>query len=85
MRLAREATLKALAIAPQYAPAHARLGGMAIYYYCDLAAGARHIEHALALEPANPEIIGMAAALARRLGRLDQAVAIGEYRMDRDP
>ena len=85
MRLAREATEKALAIDPQYAPAHARLGWIAIYYDRDLAAGARHIEHALALEPANPDIIGSAAGLARRLGRLDQAIAIGEYPIVRDP
>jgi tetratricopeptide (TPR) repeat protein len=84
-QLARDATEKALAIDPQYAPAHALLGDIAIYYDRDLAAGARHIERALALEPANPDIIGSAAGLARRLGRLDQAIAIGEYRMVRDP
>jgi hypothetical protein len=79
-QLAREATDKALAIDPKYAPAHAQLGEVAIYYDRDLAAGARHIEHARALEPANPDIMGAAAGLARRLGRLDQAIAIGEYR-----
>jgi TolB-like protein len=84
-QLVREATEKALAIDPQYAPAHAQLGEIAIYYDRDLAAGARHIERALALEPANPDIMGAAAGLARRLGRLDQAIAIGEYRMVRDP
>ena len=51
---------KALALDPEYAPAHARLGWIAIYYDRDLAAAARHIEHALALEPANPDIIGTA-------------------------
>jgi TolB-like protein len=85
IQLAREATEKALAIDSQYAPAHARLGGIAIYYDRDLAAGARHIEHALALEPANPDIIAFAAGLARRLGRLDQTIALGEYLIVLDP
>jgi tetratricopeptide (TPR) repeat protein len=40
---------------------------------------------ALELEPANPDILGVAAVLARRLGRLDQAIAIAEYQMARDP
>jgi len=85
IRLAREATEKALALDPEYAPAHARLGWISLYYDRDMAAAARHIQHALALEPANPDIIGTAAVLARRLGRLDQAIAIGEYRLARDP
>ena len=56
---------------PMYAPAHAALGWIAMNYDGDLAAAARHIEHALALEPTNIDIIGYAATLARRLGRLD--------------
>ena len=58
---------------------------IAMYYDGDLAAAARHLEHALALEPANTDIIGAAAVLARRLGRLDQAIALGEYHVARDP
>ena len=85
IRLARVATEKALALDPEYAPAHARLGWISLYYDRDMAAAARHIQHALALEPANPDIIGIAANLARRLGRLDQAIAIGEYQLARDP
>jgi TolB-like protein/cytochrome c-type biogenesis protein CcmH/NrfG len=84
-RLAREAAQRALALDPNNAPAHARLGWIAIYYDRDLAEGARQIEHALALEPANPDILAIAAGLARRLGRLDQAIAIGEYLTVRDP
>ena len=83
--LAREATAKALALDSQYAPAHARLGWIALNYDRDLAAAARHLERALTLEPSNPDIIGTAAILARRLGRLDQAISIGEYLVARDP
>jgi TolB-like protein/Flp pilus assembly protein TadD len=85
IRLAREAIEKALALDPEYAPAHAQLGYIAGLYTGDLAAAARHHEHALALEPANPDILRFASALARRLGRLDKAIAIGEYQIARDP
>ena len=85
LRLAREAIENALALDPEYAPAHAQLGRIAGVYTGDLAAAARHLEHALALEPANPDILRFASALARRLGRLDKAIAIGEYQIARDP
>ena len=86
IRLALEATTQALALDPNYAPAHASTRrGSRLYYDRDLAAAARHLEHALALEPANPDIIATAAVLARRLGRLDQAISIGEYLVARDP
>ena len=83
--LAREALNKALEIEPDLATAHAELGWIAVLYDRDLAAAARHLEHALALEPANPDILTGASFLARRLGRLDQAIAIGEYQITRDP
>ena len=84
-RLAREAVDKALAIDPDYAPAYGLLGRIAMEYDGDLAAAARHLEHALALEPTNTEIIRIAAYLARSLGRLDTAIALGEYVIARDP
>jgi len=85
VRLAREAIAKALEIDPEYAPARAQLGWIAIYYDRDLAAAARYLELALEQEPANPDIIITAGVLARRLGRLDQAIAIAEYLVSGDP
>ena len=85
VRLAREAAAKALAIDPDYAPAHDRLGWIAMTFDADLAAAARHYEHALALEPANTDIIGDAATLAANLNRLDTAIALNEYANARDP
>jgi TolB-like protein/lipoprotein NlpI len=84
-RLAREAVDKALAIDPEYTPVHGLLGRIAMEYDGDLAAAARHLEHALALEPTNTETIRFAAYLARSLGRLDTAIALGEYVTARDP
>ena len=83
--LAREMLQKALALDPDYAPAHARLGFIAMNYDNDLATAARHIERALALEPANLDIIGNAASLLVTLGRLDEAIALQQYVTTQDP
>jgi TolB-like protein len=85
MRLVRESTAKALALDPQYAPAHTRLGWIAMYFDRDFATAARHLEHALVLEPANRESLGIAYHLTRRLGRLNQAITIAQYLIARDP
>jgi len=84
-QLALEAANRALAIDPKYAPAHARLGRIASVYNRDLAAAARHLERALDLEPTNLYVLGNAASLARDLGRLDEAIALREYVVARDP
>jgi TolB-like protein/Flp pilus assembly protein TadD len=82
--LAREALEHALAVDPDYAPAHAQLGWIAIFQH-DLGAAARHIEHALTLDPRSTDVIDIAAILARRLGRYEQAVEIGRYLLAHDP
>jgi len=85
LQLAREPVNRALAIDPEYAPAHAGLGMIAMLYDDDPAAAAQHYERALELEPTNPDIIHHAAYLARRLGRVDEAVPAYEYVVARDP
>jgi TolB-like protein/Tfp pilus assembly protein PilF len=85
LQLGRDAVQKALASDPDYAPAHATLGWIAMIYDDDLAAAARHFEHALKVEPTNTDTIGNAAALAMSLGRLDTAIALNEYANARDP
>jgi len=84
-KLAREAVNKALAIDPDYALAHANLGWIVMGYDNDLAAAARHFERALQLEPANAFIIRRAASLIASLGRLDEALALAEFAVSRDP
>jgi tetratricopeptide (TPR) repeat protein len=54
-------------------------------YDRDPSKAAEHLTHALTLDPSNMESISAAAFLARRLGRLDLAIAIGEYRLEHDP
>src|SRR5205814_7690145 len=82
---AREAARKALAIDSEYAPAHARLGWIAMYGDNDLAGAARHFERALALDPADLNVLGNSAALLQSLGRLDEALALDEAVVRRDP
>lgn len=84
-QLAREAATRALQCNPDYAPAHALIGWMEAHFDPDLAAAARHFQHALALAPTDIEIIGSCASLARSLGRLDTAIATQEYANARDP
>jgi len=82
---AREAASKALAIDPEYAPAHAVLGYIAIYGENDLAAAAQHFNRALALDPADPNVLRNSAGLLATLGRLDQALPIDEELVRHDP
>jgi adenylate cyclase len=83
--LARGATEKALAIDPVYAPAHSRLGWIAMAYDNDMAQAARHYERALQLDPNDINIISNAASLLFTLGRVDESIAIDEYVAARDP
>ena len=81
---AREAAMKALAIDPDYAPAYAGLGIIAMYDN-DLANAAEHFKRALALDPADLNVLSGSALLLASLGRLDEALALEEAIVRRDP
>jgi TolB-like protein len=83
--LAREAANRALMTDSGYAMAHATLGEIAMIYDNDPVAAALHFEKALALEPANLDVIIEAAALVEMLGRNAEAIALLEYAAARDP
>jgi len=83
--LASDAANRALAIDPEYAAAYAALGQVEQTLNNDLTAAAPYLSQALRLEPTNPDIIIRAATLARDLGRLDEASALFEYAVARDP
>jgi tetratricopeptide (TPR) repeat protein len=81
----REAAMKALAIDPEYAPAHARLGYIAMFGDNDLAGAAEHFKHARALDPSDLDVLRNSATLLQSLGRLDEALALDEAIVRRDP
>src|SRR5262249_2543651 len=74
----REAAEKALAIDPDYAPAHTDLGWVAMYGDNDSGAAARHYQRALALDSTDVRVVGDAATLLQSLGRLHEALALEE-------
>ncbi|HEY8231001.1 MAG TPA: tetratricopeptide repeat protein [Rhodanobacteraceae bacterium] len=84
LRQSREAAENALAIDPDYAPAQARLGWLAMVQN-DLPAAARYFERALALDPSDLDVLNNSANLLGTLGRLRPAIAIDEYVLARDP
>ncbi|HQR25348.1 MAG TPA: hypothetical protein PK163_11215, partial [Steroidobacteraceae bacterium] len=81
----RDALGKALAADPANAFAYATMALWEGVLERKYEVAARHVEQALALDPTNFEAIDIAAVLARRLGRLDLAIALGEYLVVRDP
>jgi TolB-like protein/Tfp pilus assembly protein PilF len=85
VRLAREAANRALAVDPGFALAHAGLGNISGAFDGDLAAAARHLQQALALEPTNTDILVEASRLALSLGRPDTTIELAGYVVARDP
>jgi TolB-like protein/Flp pilus assembly protein TadD len=85
LALGRAAVTTALEHDPSYAKAYATEALFEGIIERDYAAAARHLEQALALDPTNAEIMAVASAVARRLGRMELAIALGEYGVARDP
>src|SRR5262245_13565063 len=81
----REAAEKALAIDPGFARPHATLGWIAMEADNDPAGAARHYQRALALDPTDLDVLGNAARLLENVGRLDEALALNEAVVRRDP
>jgi tetratricopeptide (TPR) repeat protein len=85
LALGREAVRTALEHDPSYAQAYATEAMFEGIIERDYAAAARHLEQAMALDPTSAEITAIASAVARRLGRMELAIALGEYGVARDP
>jgi TolB-like protein len=84
-RLSREAAERGLAIDPDNPRAHTSLGRIALSFENDLAAAAQHYSRALAIDPSDIDTLSGAAYLLRALGRPEEAIAVMEYVVERDP
>lgn len=82
---ARCAANRALKIDSEQAAAFATLGRIAMVRDGNLAVAAKHLERALDLEPANAQVIRQVAILSANLRRVDEAIALLEYAVARDP
>ena len=81
---ALEAEEKALAIDPNYAPGHTSLGRIADDNH-DFVNAAKHYERALMLDPTDLDVLGDIAEFLQNLGRLQEALALREGVVRRDP
>ena len=82
---ARKAATEALAIDPDFAPAHAALGAVEVLLADNIAGAVPHYEHALALAPTDTNVLSGAATLLQYLGRVEEAVALRVALLRRDP
>jgi tetratricopeptide (TPR) repeat protein len=76
---------RALAIDPNDAVATATLAWGYMEDRLDPAGAARLFEEAIASDPTDEDIIRSAGSFARMIGRPDQAIALGEYAIARNP
>jgi TolB-like protein/DNA-binding winged helix-turn-helix (wHTH) protein len=84
-RRIKDAADQALLLDPNSGEAYANLGGVAWLYEGDDVRAARFIQRAVELEPQNLEIINFANTFAQLIGRLDEAIELGVYLVERDP
>ena len=82
-RLGREAAKQALAIDPEYAPAYVRLA--ASQDLDGLANEVQYCQKAIELDPTHPDVLAQVGETLKILGRLDEAIAVAEFRLTRDP
>ena len=70
---------------PDYPPAHGKLGSVALFCCNDVAGAIRHYQDALALDSRDPTVLVNSANAMVKLGRFDQAIAVYEADLRRDP
>jgi TolB-like protein len=84
-RLAKEAANKALELDAGNVSAETVLSRIAGDFEFDLSAAVRHAQRALELEPGNLLVLNNAAVLLGNIGRMNEALALFEYRVAHDP
>jgi len=84
-RVAREAVERALALNPNLAAAHVQMGRMKAQVDFDWTGADASFQHAVELEPGNPEVVSTAAFSAATLGRFDEALQMARRAVELDP
>ncbi len=84
-KMSREAAHKALAILPEDSRALAQLADIALRHEGNLSLAARYMQRAQATGVEDLNNLNIAEDIAKSLGRMDDAVAINEYIVARDP
>src|SRR5262245_19494283 len=82
---AREAVERALALEPDLPEGHARMGSIQMYHDWDWKGAAVSVARALELAPGNSRVLGVAGALAKNLGRLEEAIEFYYRALEQDP
>jgi tetratricopeptide (TPR) repeat protein len=82
---ARSSADKAIELDPNLGPAHAAKGTILQNLDADFAAAEAAYRRALDLAPRDPAAVANSASLSAKLGRLDEAVAIGQRAVALDP
>jgi eukaryotic-like serine/threonine-protein kinase len=84
-RLAREAAERAVAVEPGLAEGHAMLGRIQMFHDWDWSSADASLRRALELAPASADAVNGIAALARTLGRTDEALRLSRKAVELDP
>ena len=84
-RLSQEMNRRALGVDPDDAVATTFLAWELMEDRLDLAGAARLFEEAIASDPTDEDVIRSAGSFARMISRPDQAIALGEYAIARNP
>jgi len=84
-RKSREAANRALAIDPENSQALSELADIALRHDNNLTLAAQYMQRALATGNANLNDLNIAEDVAKSLGRMQDAIAIDEYIISRDP
>lgn len=82
---AKEAAVKALALDPSLAEAHASLSAVKFFHDRDWSGAEDEIKQAIALNPNNANAHGQYSDYLAALGRLDEALKEAEHALELDP
>ncbi len=85
MRCAKEAAARAVALEPDCAEGHLALGKTQLTFDWNWRGADESFRRALALVPNHADVLHESAYLARCLGRLPEAIALGERATELDP